>query len=145
VLIGCLYDPFRCFSALNAKQLFKASSLGVVRCLFKFVLPLLLVKRLLLEHLHQFHVQLITLVCDDLLHFAARCLTSWAYKVGCLKWLCTFKHLRHRQRLFDSLFGRSYIHKSTCFLAISLCLRCFNLLSVLIRQIYKRLMLGLEP
>jgi len=83
MLIGCLNDPFRSFRALNAEQLFKASSLGFIRCLFEFVLPLLLVQRLLLEHLHQFHVQLVTLLCDELLCFAARDLACWALNIGC--------------------------------------------------------------
>jgi hypothetical protein len=50
--------------------------------LFEFVFPLLLAERLLLEHLHQFHVQLVTLFRNELLRFTARDLASRAHHLG---------------------------------------------------------------
>lgn len=81
MLIRCLNDPFRSFRALNAEQLFKASSLSFIRCLFEFVFPLRLAEGLFLEHLHQFHVQLVTLLRNELLCFTARDLAFRAHQL----------------------------------------------------------------
>lgn len=136
MLIGCLNDSFRSFRALNAEQLFKASSLGFIRCLFEFVFPLLLAERLLLEHLHQFHVQLVTLFRNELLRFTARDLASRAHHLGSSCLVCAWHLLCHHRRLFLMRLRSSLVHESAYLLAISGSLRRFNLQShLLLREV----------